>query len=150
MSTTVVLPRIQTPVATKTQPWRPGPFQGQPGELDRSQLDQVIKTTFDQIYTLQQNAAGTVTQGASIASGAVLVPAGGVLKAIATGLRTVSNVVVSVDAGTVATNLWVSATPSATVPGAFDIFVWQPTSSGNNTPTAATGATTIRWHAYGT
>jgi len=150
MSTTVVLPRIQTPVATKTQPWRPGPFQGQPGELDRSQLDQVIKTTFDQIYTLQQNAAGTVTQGASIASGAVLVPAGGVLKAVATGLHTVSNVVVSVDSALAPTNLWVTAQPSSTVPGAFDIAVFQPTSSGNNTPVLATVSSVVRWHAYGT
>jgi hypothetical protein len=151
MSTTVVLPLVQQPTATPAQPqqWRPGPFD-LPGELDRSTLDVAFKTVFDQTYTLQQNVAQAVVPGTRVASGALKLPAAGVLKAVATGLSTLSNIVVSIDSALQPTNVWATAQPSPTVPGAFDIAVYAPTSSSNNTPVLATGRPIVRWHAYGT
>ena len=148
MSTTVVLPLVQQPsVSTPSQQWRPAPLN-LPGDLDRNELDLAIKTMYDTHYTIQQNSVQSAQPGSKMASSALLVTGSG--KAVATGLRTLSNIVVSIDAGAAASNLWVTATPSTTVPGAFDVYVWQPTGSGNNTPIAATAPATIRWHAWGT
>jgi hypothetical protein len=151
MATTVIVPRVQQPAASPSQPqqWRPGPFDT-PGELDRSTLDVAFKTVFDQTYTLQQNVAQAVVPGTRVASGALRLPASGSLKAVATGLTTLSNVTVSIDSALQPTNLWPTAQPSPTVPGAFDVAVFAPTSSGNNTPVLATGSPIVRWHAYGT
>jgi hypothetical protein len=73
--------------------------------------------------------------------------------AIATGLVTVTNVVVSIDSGTVAHNFWPSARPSAVtanVIGCVDIFVWKPTGAGSTVPVAGTTPVNVRWIALGT
>lgn len=150
MSTSVKLPLIQGVRSTPPKRWRPGPFEGQPGELDRSQLDTALKAIYDHAYSLEQSSVQAVVEGTKMASGALIVPAGGKLKAVATGLQTLSNVVVSVDAGANATNKTVSATPSTTAAGAFDVYVYQPTSPTSTVPVLATSPTIVRWHAYGT
>lgn len=149
MSTSVPLPLVQTPKTGQQQGqrWRPAPFEGI-GELDKHQLDLALKTIYDVHYTLEQSAVAAVVAGSRMASGALSVK--GSLKAVASGLNTLSNVTVSIDAGAAPTNRWVTATPSKTVPGAFDVFVWKPTATGDNTPIAETAAVTVRWHAFGT
>jgi hypothetical protein len=70
-------------------------------------------------------------------------------KSIPTGLTTVSQVTVSIDNGATAHNFWVSGVISQQ-PGCIDIYVWQPTAAGNNTPVACTSAVTVRWSVRGT
>ena len=144
-----IVPNVQTPATTAIRRWRPDPFDT-PQDLDRAALDLAIKTAYDSIYGLENSSPQLPDAliGSSQSAGALAVT--GSAKSVATGLKTVSNVVVSIDNGAVATNLWVTATPSATVMGAIDIFVWKPTASNNNTPIAATSAVNIRWHAWGT
>lgn len=130
--------------------WRPGPFEGIPGDIDRSQLDTAFKAIFDHSYGLEQQATLTpkALNGSATAAGSLKVT--GSVKAVASGLSTLSNIVVSIDSGGQPSNITVTANPSAHTAGAFDIQVWQPTSSGNNTPVAASAPVTVRWHAWGT
>lgn len=146
------LPTVQLSKVTFPKRWRPGPFDGQLGDIDRSQLDAALKAIYDHSYGLEESSLQVVdTQSNSrMATGAVIVPTGGVLKAVATGLSTVSNVVVSEDSGSTPSARKVTATLSTTKPGAIDIYVWQPTSSSVTTPVAATVPVTVRWHAWGT
>ena len=122
-------------MSTSTKRWYPGPFEGM-GDIDKSQLDTALKTIFQHSYALEQ----------SFASGSLKVK--GHVKAVASGLNTLSDIVVSIDSGSAPSNQWVTATPSAT-PGAFDVYVWQPTSAGSTVPIASTVATLVRWHAKG-
>jgi hypothetical protein len=48
---------------------------------------------------------------------------------IATGLRSVTNVLATIDNGTTATNFWVTVAISATV-GSIIVSVWKPTAAG--------------------
>jgi hypothetical protein len=146
---TIPLPLVQqTPSAKGPQRWRVGPFEGLPGEIDRHMLDLGFKAIYDHSYALEQTAVQAPTLGSKMASGALSVV--GSVKAVVTGLATLSNVTVSIDAGATPTNRWVTATPSTTVPGAFDVYCWKPTAAGDNTPIAETAAVTVRWHALGT
>lgn len=70
-------------------------------------------------------------------------------KSIATGLATVKQVTASIDSGATAHNFTISATPSQQ-PGCIDIYIFQPTAAGNNTPIPCTTAVTVRWMATGT
>jgi hypothetical protein len=143
------LPIVQQPQpSTQGQRWRPGPFEGIPGELDRHQLDVAIKTIYDHSYGLEQSSVQAVVQGSRMASGVVNVA--GRLNAVVTGLTTLSNVVATVDSGGTPSNKWVTATPSTTVPGAFDVAVWHPTSSTDNTPALILTVAMVRWIAFGT
>jgi hypothetical protein len=137
------IPTVQTPSTAQPQRWRPSP-------LPDAETDLAVKTIYDNVYGLEQTSAQLQQslRGSRMSTGAVSVT--GSLKGIATGLSTVSNVIVSIDAGAVATNQWVTATPSTTVAGGVDIFCWMPTSSANNTPIASTTPQLIRWHAWGT
>lgn len=67
---------------------------------------------------------------------------------IPTGLLSVTQVTATIDQGATAHNFWVSATPSQQ-PGCIDIYVWQPTAAGNNTPISCTSAVTVRWSVRG-
>jgi hypothetical protein len=144
-----IVPGVQTPSTAAPKRWRPDPFD-LPQDIDKAALDLAIKTAYDSIYGLEASSPQLpdALVGSSQSAGALAVT--GSAKSVATGLKTVSNVVVSIDNGSVATNLWVTAAPSATVMGTIDIFVWKPTASNNNTPIAATSAVSIRWHAWGT
>lgn len=123
--------------------WRPAPFQD-------VELDLAMKTAFDNTDSLEKTSAQmpSTLHGSSIANGTSKVT--GSLKGIATGLSTVSNVIVSIDSAGAPSNLTVTARPSPNMPGGIDIFVWMPTSAANNTPIAATIVAVIRWHAWGT
>lgn len=131
---------VQVSVA---QLWRPGVFAD-------PDLDLAIKTAYDHIAGLEATSTQTPDSliGSSISTGSVSVT--GSMNAVATGLDTVSNVVAGVDNGSTPHNFTVSATPSSTVPGSFDVYVFAPTATNNNTPQLASSAVLIRWHAWGT
>ena len=140
---TQIFPTIQSPSTTDNRRWRPQPFEDH-------DLDFAIKTAFDSVYGLEHRSTQSPDSlhGGSVAAGALSVT--GSAKAVVTGLKTLSNIVVSIDNGAIATNLWVTATPSSVVAGAFDVYCWKPTSNVDNTPIAATSAVNVRWHAWGT
>lgn len=139
-----IAPRVQLAASDfPTQRYRPGP-------LADAEADLGMKTAYDRVDTLERTRPSVPDglNGSKLSSGALQVT--GLVKGVATGLSTLSNVIVSIDAGATPTNLTVTATPSATVPGTFDVYVWKPTSSGNNTPILNTVPATVRWHAWGT
>jgi hypothetical protein len=129
-------------VATVTL-WRPAPFKD-------PELDLAIKSAYDNISGLQASAVQSVgaLHGSKMSTGAISVV--GSVKGVATGLSTLSNVVASIDSGATPTNMTPSATPSQNSPGTFDLYVFAPTSTANNTPILATSAALVRWHAWGT
>lgn len=138
-------PQVQSPAKFTFTGWRPYPFKD-------PDIDLAMKTIFDSTYGLKATAVTAVSalQGSKMSSGAITVPAGGSMKAIASGLGTLSNIIASIDNGSTPTNMTVSATPNTVTPGTFDLFVFQPTSSSVNTPVLATTPVLIRWHAWGT
>ena len=123
--------------------WRPAPFKD-------PELDLAMKSAYDNISGLQASAVQSVgaLQGSRMSTGALSVK--GSVKGVATGLSTLSNVVASIDSGSSPTNMTVSATPSPNSPGTFDIYVFAPTSTSNNTPILASASMLVRWHAWGT
>jgi hypothetical protein len=136
------IPTVQTPSTAQAQRWRPSP-------LPDPEIDLAVKTIYDNCYGLEQTSAQLQSslRGSRMSAGAISVT--GSLKGIATGLSTLSNVIVSIDNGSTATNFVVTATPSTTVAGAFDCYVWMPTAAGNTAPIPATSAAVVRWHAWG-
>jgi hypothetical protein len=123
--------------------WRPAPFKD-------PELDLAIKSAYDNISGLQASAVQAVgaLQGSRMSTGALRVTGG--VKGVATGLSTLSNVVASLDSGSSPTNMTLSATPSQNSPGTFDVYVFAPTSTSNNTPILASASMLVRWHAWGT
>lgn len=139
-----IIPHVQAaPSKVPLRRYRPGPHPDQ-------EIDLGMKTIYDRVDTIEDTGLGfpPTLNGSHMSSGAIAVT--GTLKGVATGLRTLSNVIVSIDNGLVPHNRWVSATPSATVPGAFDVAVFKPTSAAVNTPILETVPVTVRWHAWGT
>lgn len=88
------------------------------------------------------NGSFSVMSGVTTVTGSKL--------SIPTGLATIAVVTASQNSGKTATNFTVSANPSASIQGAIDIYVWQPTAAGNTTPTACTTAVPIHWWVTGT
>lgn len=139
-----IAPRVQLAASDfPTQRYRPGP-------LADAEADLGMKTAYDRVDTLERTRPSVPDglNGSKLSSGALQVT--GLVKGVATGLSTLSNVIVSIDNGLAPHNRWVSATPSATVPGTFDAAVFKPTSASVNTPVLETGPVTLRWIAWGT
>lgn len=113
-------------------------LEANPAQASRA-LDQAIRFAYDNTATLQAMMACRQ-------SGSALVT--GSIKNIPTGLSQVAQVQGSIDNGATAHNFWVSVVKGST-PGAVDIYVWQPTAAGNNTPIACTTPVTVRWIADG-
>jgi hypothetical protein len=133
-----------TPIqVTTVSVWRPAPFKD-------PELDLAIKSAYDNISGLQASSLQAIEalQGSKMSTGAISVT--GSMKGVATGLSTLSNVVAGIDTGSTPTNMTTSVTPSSQTPGTFDIYVFSPTSTSDNTPTLASGAAIVRWHAWGT
>lgn len=139
-----IVPRVQTPIRDfPIQRYRPGPAADVEADLG-------MKTAYDRVDTLERTRPSMpdLLHGSQMSSGAIQVT--GTLKGVAAGLSTLSNVIVSIDNGLTPHNQWVSATPSATQPGTFDVAVFKPTSASVNTPILETVPVTVRWHAWGT
>lgn len=122
-----------------TQRYRPGNYPDDP------QLALDMKTIYDQVYTLNDQAVlGTsISAQPALVTGVTTVT--GSQNGIATGLASVTNVVPSIDSGAAggSTDI-VSARPNPAQPSKIDIFVWQ---SDGVTPSAT--PRTIRWFAVG-
>lgn len=68
---------------------------------------------------------------------------------IATGLTTVSNVVVSMSGSPTEKHMWTTAT-AGSVAGTIVVSCWQPTNASTVTPIASTGSyVAVRWVAVG-
>ena len=120
--------------SASSQRWFPTP-------TGNAETDLAFQTILQQLYGLESQAVTGATNGSALASGST--PVTGSENAVATGLATVTNVVVSIDNSATAFFEVVSARPSTT-PGAIDIFVW---ATG---PVASTTQRTVRWAAIGT
>lgn len=110
----------------------------QPADASRD-LDTAIQRAYTNSYTLEKLIACTQVGSVTVTGKSLAIP---------TGLKTVKTCSGSVDNGSTAHNFWVTVTPSQT-PGAIDVYVWQPTSSGNNTPIAGTTPVAVNWTARG-
>ena len=139
-----IYPTRQAPLPFTSSIWRP------PVVLKDPELDLAVKTSYDHIAGLQATSTQAVTAllGSRVSSGAIAVT--GSMKGVATGLSTLSNVIVSIDSGATPTNMTCSATPSTITPGSFDVYVYAPTSTVDNTPILSATVVTVRWHAWGT
>lgn len=139
-----IFPPNQTPNPFNVQRWRPAPI------LSDQNLDLAIKTAFDNTSNLESTSpqSPVALHGSQISSGAVVVT--GVMKGVATGLGTLSNVVGSVDTGGTPNSFTWSVTPSTSTPGTFDVYIFQPTSSSITTPVQSSSPVTFRWLAWGT
>lgn len=136
-----------SPKSLLQQTWRPGSFLGLHALLANPRTAPQVSQAIDQAFTFAyQNTTSLQAQLASRQAGKAVVT--GSQKAIPTGLSAVKNCSGSIDNGSTAHAFTVTVTPSA-MPGAIDIFVWQPTAAGNTTPTAGTTAVTVRWIADG-
>lgn len=125
---------MTTPSGSANARWFPPPFSD-------PILEQTITAILQQVYGLEAQAIAGVTNGTALASGSASVT--GVENAVATGLATVDNVVVSIDNGSTGIFEIATARPSTT-PGAIDLFVWK------TGPAASTTQRTVRWLATGT
>lgn len=128
--------------------WRPESFMDFHRWLDDPKLAPQASRTLDRaLQGAYQNDAQLESMIACTQFGQSKVT--GSLKSIPTGLATVSQVTAVIDQGATAHNFWPSATVSQQ-PGCIDIYVWQPTAAGNNTPIACTTAVVVRWSVRGT
>lgn len=126
-----------------TNRYRPGNYP------EDSQLAVDMKTIYDQVYSLNEQAllgVGMDTPPA-LASGVTTVT--GSQNGIATGLATVTNVIAVVDSDGAPCNEIVTPRPNPNQAGRIDLFVWKPTAAGDTTPIASTTARKIRWFAVG-
>lgn len=121
--------------------WRPPSFvdfhrqlQANPAQASRD-LDAALLRAHQGMAQLENMIACT-QQGVTTVTGSLI--------GIPTGLTTVTTASGSIDQGSTAHNFWLTITPSAFA-GAIDIYVWQPTAAGNNTPIACTTAIKVRW-----
>ena len=121
---------------------------------DPQHVAQNTNKNMQRIFTAHQTLDGTAIKaptlggGFAVNSGSLTVT--GSKTGIASGLTAVTQVVASIDNGATATNFWVTARVTPTNAAQVDVFVWQPTAAGNNTPIAATTPVTVRWWCSGT
>ena len=119
----------------------------------RANLDRDLKVAYSQLQTADVTVVKAPTFGGSFAlQGGQVSVSNGALTGFDTGLTSITSVVVSLNGGQgVPLNLWTTANPSKGVnqAGRIDVFVWQPTSSGNNTPILASGTFLVFWIAIG-
>ena len=114
--------------------WMPPNFS----HIDRG-LDDAIQKAFINTYTVENLVAGTQS-GTTVVTGSLMF--------VPTGLSLVNQVTASVNNGTTAHNYTVTALVSARK-GCIDLYVWQPASSGNNTPIPATSPANVQWIVQG-
>jgi len=125
--------------------WRPPSFVDFHRQIGRNpmqasrELDSAIQRAYTNDSQLENMIAATQVGQVTVTGSAL---------SVSTGLASVSQVTASIDNGSTAHNFWVGASPSQQ-PGCVDLFVWQPTAAGNNTPIACTTAVVVRWIARG-
>lgn len=132
-------------------------FKTQPDGIVKDELShvrEVVNRNTTRIFTAHQTLDGTAIKAPALGSGFAV--QSGSLKVtgsqlgIKTGLTAVQQVVAGIDNGATATNFWVTSRVTPANKTTIDVFVWQPTAAGNNTPIAATTPVVIRWWVTGT
>lgn len=147
-STTAAATSPIAPVKKLQTRWRPESFLNLHQRLaDARQAAQASRALDHAFQTAFQTSAQLECMIACRQSGKTTVT--GSAKSIPTGLATVTDVTVSIDNGATAHNFWVSGVISQQ-PGCIDIYCWQPTAAGDNTPIACTSAVVVRWSVNGT
>ena len=128
--------------------FRPGSMLHLTLEELQTELDRSLPRLYDAHNTLRgigiQGPA--LNQGFAIVSGSVTFT--GSQKMINTGLAEVKQVTATIQSSA-ATNITVTAVIGPVVKSQISLYAWQPTSSGNNTPVAATTAVTVHWSCSG-
>ena len=125
--------------------WRPPSFVDFHRQIGKNpmqasrELDSAIQRAYTNDSQLENMIAATQVGQVTVTGSAL---------SVSTGLASVSQVTASIDNGSTAHNFWVSGVISQQ-PGCVDIYVWQPTAAGNNTPIACTTAVVVRWIARG-
>lgn len=129
--------------------YRPPSLLTLPDDQLRNQLNQAIPRIFDAHASLDATAikAPTTGGGFAVLSGSATVT--GSKLGIPTSLASVSQVVVSIDAGSVATNATAVGTVTPANHATIDLYVWVPTGTGDNTPIASTVPTVVNWWVTG-
>lgn len=125
--------------------WRPASFVDfhqqmliSPSQASKA-LDNAIQRAYQNSAKLESMVAATQFGQATVTGNA---------KSISTGLASISQVTASIDNGSTPHNFTISAVVSQQ-PGCVDLYVFQPTSTTNNTPVAGTTAVVVRWSARG-
>jgi len=129
--------------------FRPGSLSNVKDEHLKVELDRYIGRIYDGHASLNSTAVKAPAFGAGFATNSGNEIVTGSKLGVPTGLSTVNHVATSVSTGSTPNAYTTSAGPSATVAGAIDIFVFQPTAAGDTTPIAATAAVLIHWIATG-
>lgn len=125
--------------------WRPESFRDFHIQLKSNPvaasatMDFAIRQAYQNMTTLESMIAARQSGAATVTGSRTNIP---------TGLSSVRQVQGSIDNGSTAHNFWCSVVVSK-LPGCIDIYVWQPTAAGNNTPIACTSAVVVRWVADG-
>ncbi len=130
--------------------FRPPTFEHLPQEKLSVELDKHLPRLFDAHAVLNGTAIKSPVFGGTFATNSGIATVTGSKLGIATGMSKVNHVVASLVAGRgLPLNLCVSAGVSVATVGAIDIYVFQPTSSGDNTPIPCTIPRGIHWYATG-
>ena len=135
-----------------TQPYRytPQSYIQSDRDMIRVQLDRDMPLIHSAHQLLDSTAVKAPTNGAGFLALMQTVSVTGSKTGISTTLSTVQRIVASIDNGATPTNFTVTARVNPTDASKIDIFVWQPTSSSDNTPIAATTAVTVHYWITGT
>lgn len=120
-----------------------------PDHVLRNEADRGFTRIFQAHNQLQNTAILGPANGAGFKVVAGHQTVTGSKTKLASGLSIVDQVIASIDNGATATNFWVTARINPMDHSLIDLFVWQPTAAGNNTPVACTTAVTIRWWVTG-
>lgn len=134
---------------SQTFTYRPPSFITLPDQQLKNELDKAIPRIYDAHAALASTAIVAPVSGAGFAvvSGSATVT-GSKLR-ITTGLKTVTQVVASIDSGANATNSWAVGTVTPANHSTIDLYVWSPTSSGDNTPIASVVPTVVNYWCTG-
>jgi hypothetical protein len=113
-----------------------------------------VNANFQRMATAHQTLDGTAIKSPTLGGGFVIdtgsITVTGSKLGIQTNLSAITQVVASIDNGSTATNFSVTSRVTPSNATQIDIFVWQPTSSGNNTPIASTSPVVVRYVVTGT
>lgn len=129
----------------------PGSFRAQSPQSFRDLSDAANwqQRAFTAHSTLDATAVKGPTTGGGFAVNSGSSTVTGSLLGITSGLSTVDHVVVSLDNGSTPTNAVPTATVNSTDSSKIDIFVWRPTSAGDNTPVPTTSPHVVKWWVTG-
>lgn len=130
-----------------TQPYRytPQSYFKSDRDMLRVQLDRDMPLIHSAHQLLDSTAIKAPNNGEGFNGYTGTTTVTGSKTGIQSTLSVISRVVASIDNGATPTNFTLTARVSPSNKSQFDLFVWQPTSSSDTTPIAATSAVTVHW-----